>query len=173
MNGVILYKSKYGSTKKYADWLSKSTGFNTVDIKKADIEEIKKYETIIIGGGIYAMGIAGLSFLKKNISYLNNKKIIVFCVGASPFDDEAFKAVKERNMKNELLGIPLFYCRGAWDLDGMKFIDKKLCTMLRKSVAKKSPEECEIWEKALIAAGDGKSDWTDKKYIEPILKALA
>lgn len=27
MNGVILYQSKYGATKKYAMWLSDETGF--------------------------------------------------------------------------------------------------------------------------------------------------
>ena len=27
MNGIILYQSKYGATKKYAQWLSEETGF--------------------------------------------------------------------------------------------------------------------------------------------------
>ena len=30
----------------------------------------------------------------------------------------------------------------------------------------------EIWEKALMAAGDKKCDWTDKKYIEPIIECI-
>ena len=68
MNGVILYQSKYGATKKYADWLSEETGFPCIETRKADIHEIAKYDTIILGGGLYASGIAGFSFLKKNIS---------------------------------------------------------------------------------------------------------
>ena len=28
MNGVILYQSKYGATKRYAEWLSEETGFS-------------------------------------------------------------------------------------------------------------------------------------------------
>ena len=63
MNGVILYQSKYGATKKYADWLSEETGFPCIETRKADIHEIAKYDTIILGGGLYASGIAGLSFL--------------------------------------------------------------------------------------------------------------
>ena len=27
MKGIILYKSKYGATKRYAQWLSEETGF--------------------------------------------------------------------------------------------------------------------------------------------------
>ena len=172
MSGVVLYQSKYGATKRYADWLSEETGFDCIETKKARIEEIKKYDTIILGGGIYASGIAGLSFLKKHINQLSDKKIIVFCVGASPYEENAFKQIVSPNMKDSLADIPGFYCRGAWDMDKMNIVDRNLCKMLRKVVAKKNPEECEIWEKALMAAGDERCDWTDKSYIAPILDTV-
>ena len=75
MNGIILYKSKYGATKKYAGWLSESTGFSCIETDKSDIKVISGYDVIILGGGIYASGIAGLSFLKKNIEKLKEKKL--------------------------------------------------------------------------------------------------
>lgn len=75
MEGIIIYKSKYGATKKYADWLSDKTGFEKVEVDKAKIEDIKNYDTIIIGGGIYASGIAGLNFLRKNIDSLKEKNL--------------------------------------------------------------------------------------------------
>ena len=77
MNGIILYQSKYGATKRYTDWLSEETGFQCIETRKADINKIIAYDIIILGGGIYASGIAGLSFLKKNIHLLAGKKIIV------------------------------------------------------------------------------------------------
>ena len=77
MNGIILYQSKYGATKKYADWISEETGFKCVETKSTNIKEVEEYDNIILGGGIYAMGIAGLSFLKKNIEKLSGKNIIV------------------------------------------------------------------------------------------------
>ena len=92
---------------------------------------------VILGGGIYASGIAGLSFLKKNIEKLKEKKLIVFCCGASPFDQEAYKAVVAHNMKGALEGIPCFYCRGAWNEDEMTFKDRTLCRMLQKAVEKR------------------------------------
>ena len=67
MSGIILYKSKYGATRKYAEWLSERTGFSYIETDKSDIGVISGYDVIILGGGIYASGIAGLSFLKKNI----------------------------------------------------------------------------------------------------------
>lgn len=172
MTGIILYQSKYGTTKKYANWLSEETGFSCIETKKAKVRELEKYDVIVLGGGIYASGIAGLSFLKKNIDTLHGKRIVVFCCGASPYEEEAFQEIIKRNMKDKLSGIPCFYCRGAWDMDSMSFIDRTLCSMLRKAVSKKNPDEYEIWEKALMAAGEEKCDWTDRKYLIPILETI-
>ncbi len=44
--------------------------------------------------------------------------------------------------------------------------------MLRKVVAKKDPSHYGLWEKALIDARDKQNDWTDKKYIEPIIACI-
>lgn len=172
MNGVILYQSKYGATKKYAMWLSDETGFPVMETKKAKIEDLQKFDTVILGGGVYASGVAGLSFVRKNIDALQNKKLIVFCVGASPYDEASFNEAVQRNMTGKLSNVPCVYCRGAWNMDAMTVIDRNLCKMLRKAVAKKPPEELENWEKALMATDNDCCDWTDKKYLKPILDSL-
>ena len=77
------------------------------------------------------------------------------------------------NFKGELAGIPCFYCRGAFDMKEMSFTDRTLCKMLRKAVAKKNPDDYEVWEKALMAVGDNeKGNWIDKEYIEPIIEEI-
>ena len=86
MSGIILYKSKYGATKKYAEWIAERTGFACIKTDEADVKKLAEYDTIILGGGVYASGIAGLSFLKKNVDKLAGKKILVYCCGASPFE---------------------------------------------------------------------------------------
>lgn len=172
MKGIILYKSKYGATKKYVDWITEETGFESSEITKVKVADVIAYDVIIIGGGIYASGVAGLDFLKKNIDTLKEKKIIVFCDGASPYEEKAINEVRKHNMKGELEGIPFFYCRGGWDMASMSFVDRNLCKLLRKAVAKKDPSEYEVWEAALMAAGENKCDWTDKKYIRPIIEEI-
>lgn len=171
--GVILYKSKYGATEKYARWLSEETGFDVMETKKATAKDISEYDVIVLGGGVYASSIAGLGFLKKNISALKKSKIAVFAVGASPYDEAALEQTRAFNFKNELSGIPLFYCRGMWDKTSMKAMDKMLCSMLRKAVAKQSAESIEPWQKALLSAPDDKPcDWTDKEYLRPLIEYI-
>ena len=172
MTGIILYQSKYGATKKYAEWIFEETGFEYIETKKADIKKVVNFDTIVLGGGIYASGIAGLAFLKKNIGKLSGKKIVVYCSGASPYEESAFQQIRAHNMKDALTDIPVFYCRGAWDMESMSLKDRTLCSMLRNAIAKKDPADYEIWEKALMSAAESKCDWTDKKYIVPIIEYI-
>lgn len=167
--GIILYQSKYGATKKYAEWLREETGYDCVETKSANVKLVQEYDTIILGGGVYASGIAGLSLLKKHIEKLNGKKIAVFGVGASPYDENAIDQIKALHFKDGLSNIPLYYCRGAWDEEAMSFGDKTLCKMLQKAVAKQDPDTYEPWQKALMCAVGQKCDWTDKKYLEPVI----
>lgn len=170
--GIILYQSKYGATKKYAEWLQEMTAFDCVETPKAVIDDAVQYETILLCGGIYASGIAGVSFLKKNSGKLKDKKTAILCVGASPYDEDALNEIKAHNLTGDLKEIPLFYGRGAWDESSMKFIDRTLCRLLQKSVAKKDPSTYEPWMKALMCAVGQTCDWTDKKYLTPLLDYL-
>lgn len=64
---AVVYKSKYGATKKYAEWLSEDIGADLYLQDNCKFEILNSYDTIIYGGGIYASGIAGLSFIKKKL----------------------------------------------------------------------------------------------------------
>lgn len=170
--GMIIYRSKYGAARKYAGWLQEMTGFACVEASKAAAEEAAQCETVVLCGGIYASGIAGLSFLRKNISKLKDGKLAVLCVGASPYDDGAFEEIRKHNLKNDLKDIPLFYARGAWNESAMTWKDRTLCRLLQKSVAKKDPDTYEPWMKALMCAVGQTCDWTDKKYLDPLMEYL-
>ncbi len=170
--GIVVYRSKYGATRKYVNWLCERTGFDAVETPAAKIEQLEQYETVVFCGGIYASGIAGLSFLRKHYDTLKHKKLAVFCVGASPYDEAAFAAVKSHNLKDTLANIPAFYGRGGWDQNRMTFKDRTLCKMLQKAVAKKDPDTYEPWERALMCAVGQTCDWTDPAYLEPLLAML-
>ena len=45
MKGIIVYKTKYGSTKQYADWIKEETGFEAYPVKEVSEDQLK-YTTI-------------------------------------------------------------------------------------------------------------------------------
>ena len=168
--GIVIYQSKYGATKKYVNWLIEETNFDYIETSNAKIKDIEKYNIIILCGGIYASSIVGLSFLRKNYNVLKHKKLVIFCVGASPFEEKAFNEIKLHNLKKDLINIPTFYGRGAWDEKNMTFKDRILCKILEKVISKKDPNTYEPWMKALMSAVGEKCDWTDRKYLKPLLE---
>ena len=65
---ALIYKSKYGSTKKYANWLKEKLKCDIYEGNKVKIKELLKYDTIIYGGGIYMGKLNGFDLIKKNIN---------------------------------------------------------------------------------------------------------
>ena len=171
-NGIIVYQSKYGAVKKYVHWLQDATGFSSLETPKAKIAEVMDYDTIIFCGGIYASGIAGLSFLKKNTNQLKDKEILIFCAGASAPEEDVVKKLREQNLTGSLKDIPLFYGRGQWQESKMNFFERNLVKMLRKAAAKKAPHTYDPQMKALMEANGQDCDWTDKKYLVPLVDYL-
>ena len=84
----------------------------------------------------------------------------------------AFEEIKKHNLKDDLKGIPVFYGRGAWDEAKMTWKDRTLCKILQKSIAKKDPSTYEPWMQALMCAVGQTCDWTDKKYLLPLMEYL-
>ena len=67
---VVIYKSKHGSTKKYAEWIGEELEcpvFSADDFSKKELED---YENIIFGGCVQAGGIMGFDLIKKNMRRL-------------------------------------------------------------------------------------------------------
>lgn len=170
--GLVLYKSKYGATKKYADMLQAELRCDLGETRRIREFALEAYDWIVFAGGIYASGIAGLDALRKVYPQIKRQKIAVFCVGAAPFDEKAFAEVKAHNLKGNLDGIPVFYGRGAWDEGKMTWRDRTLCKMLQKAVAKKALEDQEPWMTGLLSAAGQKADWTDRAYLLPLLAYL-
>ena len=170
--GIILYKSSYGATKKYALWLQEKTGFALMETKKAKLADVLPYDTVVLGGGLYAGFIAGLSFLKKHYGKLQGKKVLVFAVGATPYDEKYIASCKEAQLKDELAALPLFYCRGAWDDSKMKPFHRFLINMGKKMMQKQKDPAKESMAEGLMGSGGQAADWTDESYLSPILEAL-
>ena len=170
---VIIYRSKYGAARRYAGLLAEKLNGTAIENHRLKADSIGNCDNLIVCGGIYASGISGISFLKKNYEYIRNIKTAVFAVGASPYDEKAIEELKRHNLAGELSEIPLYYGRGSWNEEIMTLKDRALCNLLKKMVAKKDPSSYELWEKAMMDSFGRKCDWVDEKYLKPLLKYYA
>ena len=103
MKGIVVYKSKYGSTKTYATWISEALEFDLYDAKNVSLKNLLEYDSIVYGGGLYAEVINGVHLITKNIDALEGKKIAIFSTGITPLDCREYydKYVVDKNFRNE------------------------------------------------------------------------
>lgn len=78
---VVVYESKYGYTKRYAEWLGEALSCPVFERKAFRPRNLSKYETVIYGGGIYAGVISGIQFLRRNETLLSEKRCFCLPVG--------------------------------------------------------------------------------------------
>lgn len=171
MKTIVIYNSQTGFAKRYAKWIAEAAGADCFELSAAKKKDLSAYEAIIFGSWTCAGGISKLSWFKGNIGKWENKKLIVFCVGANPIDSPAIKPLFNRNFKeSELKKVSVFYCPGGLNYEKMAAPSRFVMGMLVKALKAKKNKTEEVQE--MIKMISASYDISDKKYIEPILECL-
>lgn len=170
MKAVVIYKSKTGFTKKYAEWIAEDLSADIFDVSKVNINMITAYDTIIYGGSLHAVGITGVKFITQNIDKLKNKKIVVFATGASLSKEDVINEVRDKNFTTEQQKyIKFFYLRGGFNYSQLNLFDKLLMTLLKLKIKSKKTEELTTDEIGMLDAYDKPVNFTRKEYIDQII----
>jgi len=111
---VVVYKSKYGYSEKYAKWISDALSADIFRTNQIKPDKLKSYSNIIYCGGLYAGNILGFPLIKKNYSELRNKKLIIAAVGATLKNDEAKEELKTKNLTDEMKNKVHFFFPEGW-----------------------------------------------------------
>jgi menaquinone-dependent protoporphyrinogen IX oxidase len=166
---IVIYKTKYGSTKSYAEWIAQDLGCTVVDAKDVKIDDLLQYDTIIYGGGLYAEIINGVSLITKNFDKLSGKKVIIYTTGITPLDVRAYYdgEVLEKNFKN---GVPenvkIFNFLGKMKMEELTLVHRAALKSLKKIMsAKENPSDM---IKLLIELCDADGDFSDKNQIKEL-----
>ncbi|KDR95116.1 Protoporphyrinogen IX oxidase, menaquinone-dependent (flavodoxin domain) [Peptoclostridium litorale DSM 5388] len=167
MEVLVVYKSKSGFTKKYANWIAEELFADVYEVSKVTPKMLKKYDTLIYGGGIYAASINGLDVVKRNMNILNGKNIVVFATGVSPPREEVVEDVKNKNFSHEeQKNIEFFYFRGGFDYDKLNFLDKFIMTLMKWSLKRKKSRTSD--EEGMLAAYESPVDFTKKSNVDKL-----
>ena len=175
MKEIIIYGTCYGTTKLYAEELTKRTGFEIKNHK--DVKNINDYQTIIYMGGLYAGGVVGMKKALKSLTDLSDKKIIIVTVGlADPTDAKNIETIREKmksQLSSELLGkAKIFHLRGGIDYSRLSFMHKKMMSMVYKKALSVSEEEKTAEIRAMIETYNKKADFVDFNTLEQITDVI-
>lgn len=170
MNTIVVYKSKYGSTKAYAEWIAQELGCKAEESKNININDLIKYDTIIYGGGLYAEIISGVNLITKNLDKLKNKKLIVYSTGLTPLHMREYydNLVLTKNFPPQSLSkIKVYNFLGKMIFEELTPPHKAAIKLLKKIMSCK-PNPTDM-EQLLIKLCDTSGDFTDKTAIAELV----
>lgn len=171
---VVVYESKYGATKKYAEWIAEDLNADLFERKAASADGLAAYDVIVYGGGLYAGGVSGLPFIVKNFDKIKDKKILLFTCGLG--DPNVYENVAsiQKGLKKALTPemqrvMEIYHLRGGMDYSKLSFIHRSMMSMVQKSVAKKDPSTLTEEDVQMMETYGKTIDFSDRSTIKPLV----
>lgn len=170
VRAVVVYNSKTGFTKRYAEWIAEELGCDILPYKSLSESIVSASDIVIFGSRIHAGRIDQLAKVKKRFSGLANKTLIVFATGAMPAAAESgvSKMWAENLTDTEMKAIPHFYMQGGLDYDKMGFADRTLMKTVAKLMSKQSDKG--DLENGFSQAILSSYDISSREYITPLVE---
>ena len=161
MSGVIYYRTKYGATEQYANWLGKDLGFEVKNIKKG--AKPGDENIAVIGSCIIMDKLKASGWIQKHWQMLKNKKVVILAVGGSKVDSKDRTKALAKSLTNEILNhAKIFQLRGRFDHSKINFLMSK---MIKKGMEnEKDPVVKREWTEGF--------DDVKHEYLKPIIKYI-
>jgi len=175
MKTLVVYRSKSGFAKEYAEWIAEALQADLLEYAKVRADMFAAYDAVVYGGGLYVGGINGVKLIIDNMDKLEGKRLAVFASGATPPRKEALAEVTGKNFTPEqLIKIRFFYLRGGFDYSRLGILDKFLMVLLKLKIGirKKTGKKLLPDELGMLEAFEKPMDFTKRKNIEALVEYI-
>lgn len=157
---VIVYESKTGFTKRYAEMLAAKTKLKVFRVQ--ELAQVDPNEELIFLGWMKVGKIQGLTKARKH-------KVVAVCgSGTGAIAEPSPEVVIARN---KIEGMPFFYLRGGcFPLRDIKGMDKFMLSLFVKML--KGRKDRDDKTKESISIIENGFDGVKEEYLEPVLEWL-
>ncbi|MGL5750352.1 MAG: flavodoxin domain-containing protein [Paraclostridium sp.] len=170
---AVIYKTKYGSTKKYAGWIALKLEADLYEVSDIRPKHLLEYDIIIFGGGLYIGKINGINFIKNNYDKIKDRQLLIFTVGMQTINDDIRDKIIDMNFKNmELENVNIFNYMGAFEYRQLSIIDKMLITPIKKQIYYKNVRDLTIEDENLLKGFKNLVDLSNKKSINSLIEEV-
>ena len=175
MKTIVIYSSKYGHTKRYAQWLAAELNADICDIKSLNVSSLKDYSVIIFGSSLYAGTNKAAGLLVKHFEQIKDKKVALFTCGIMDVDNDANMIEINKELDKVITPeirkqVKIFHLRGGIDSENLTFLHKMMIKFPYSQIIKKPENERTATDKDFLAIYGRTIDFSDKKMIEPIVQ---
>jgi menaquinone-dependent protoporphyrinogen IX oxidase len=173
-NTLVLFKSKYGSARQYAEWIAAELEADLYELSSLPAAGWTEYSTIIFCGGVYASKINGIRKIIRRQDLLAGKNVIVAACALSDPDNEdnhtiiinsSFSGAQHLLQKN----VKFFLLKGGIDHAKLNFFDNMIMRFMEKSLRHRDPETLTQGEKNLKSILANNFDFKERALIQPLV----
>ncbi len=170
---TVIYRSKYGSSKKYAGWIAIKLDADLYELSDITSGDLLDYEKIVFISSLHAGKLQGINFLTKNFDKIKDKDIIICAVGILSDSEDNKKKIIETNFDEEFAkSVKLYYLKGAYNYKELTLIDKVMMNGLKISLQNKSIHDFTKDDKFIFNNIYSKVDLTDRNLVTPVVEYI-
>ncbi len=125
MKTLILYQSKCGSTKAYAEDIAKATGADVYPLKGFRLKKMKDYDTIVFGGWVQGGSIQGLDKFLSEYESIKDKNVLIFSTGMAFPTSDGRSLLIEQNLL-DMYHIRFYMLQGSFDIKKLRPLERIL-----------------------------------------------
>lgn len=172
MKTLVIYKSKTGFAKWYAEIIAREVEGELIDYKEVTVKKMSEFDIVVYGGGLYAGMINGFKKAKEMFKKSSAKKMVVFATGGTPnvVTGKIDEVWKNNLSEEELTLIPHFYMQAGLCYENMSFMDRTLMKMMANVLSKNQNKD--NMEEGFEQAIKSSYNISDEKYVEPLIKCV-
>lgn len=167
---AVIYYSKHGAAKQYAEWIAEETGADLFDGEKTSYRDLEPYDVLIFGGGIYSGGIRGRDFIRKGMrKKFAGKLVLAFGVGIAVDSEENRLQADQINFQKRMVVIPCWYFPGKYDPAQITGFDSQVMKMTKKMI---EGGDANAFGRTLLGYIENGCDLIDRSRIEPMVETV-
>lgn len=141
MNGILMYKGKYGATRQYAEWIGEALQWPVHTPEEVTVQALDAADTMVIGSSVYEGRLQLHSWLKQHVHQLKQKQLFLFIVcGTPPDKKDVLDEIASQNIPPEIRErCTICFLRGRVVIKDLNWIDKLMLKFAARVT--KDPDE--------------------------------
>ncbi|MCM1023864.1 MAG: hypothetical protein NC395_07370 [Prevotella sp.] len=170
---AVVYSSKSGHTKQYADWLKEDVAdVDVIPVANFSPSQTMAYKLVIFACGVYGDKLSIMDYVKKNITAMSPQKTMIMAVSWYTNDSEEAKQklIGENYPEQFKNTVPIFVLNSGVDKKSLSAVDKMKLTAAQMSIDKKEGRSSD--DINALAIIKGYSDQTSKDNLASIKQAI-
>ena len=169
---AVVYATKYGHTKQYADWMKEEAGADIFVSTSFTPTKALEYKAVVFAGGVYGDKILIMDWLKKNLGQVNVNKMVIAAVSWYCNDSEEAKArlIAENYPEQFKNVVPLVVINSGIDKKKTSVMDKAQLLAAQSAINKHEVRSAD--DINALAIIKGYSDSTSKDNLKSLIAAV-